>query len=636
MRHVVLALCLLASSAAAEVSLKEATSGMVVESCYASAPCGILTVPLDPSSDGSGRSLEIEVPMYFSPEESQGILFYVMGGQGDTEFTRFVDANVVGRDLDEKMDIVFFDQIATGLNHRQSCAKARAAFDLTPAAIADIVGIQDAVTTFVSDCLAELYQGNLLIVTGLDYAVRNIEAFRQKIGAPKVWLYGSGDSTRIVQTYAAQYPDAINGVILDGVIDLSLGVEGYLRTSVLAAEKILSDTFTACFWISECEIDMGGDAADVYDGVHRLLSKGPVMVPITLKDGSRVERPLTTAILEMNAMAATVTPEARAEFLRVLAAAGRNDLQPMVQLGYANARVDPDKLEVKKAIHTFYAAHVAILCSQEGGGEISNTLDGKDVFDEARALAAEAPRLLRFYYLERLICTEWPKPTSIRTPRIPFSGGEYPTLILGATADPIAPLTMGYSIFDKTKNAYGVFVEGEGHVVFGRGIDCVDQIVKDLLIRGNRPPQGKQTCPQNFIAPYVPLTLTKPSERANPVTVVRAIITELGQFAPYRDWDFISDVHHGCPYGGIVRHYSPDEGYGNEFHACKFWPDLSLTGRATFSQGDEDGVERFYMDVSVEGSQIGDIDFKMLGWDADQMTSWEISGTWNGQPIAMP
>jgi pimeloyl-ACP methyl ester carboxylesterase len=467
-------------------------------------------------------------------------------------------------------------------------------------------------------------------VVNTDVAIQDSEAFRQAIGAPKVWLYGESYGTQFAQTYATAYPDAVAGVIIDGVVDLNLSAEGFYRTYTLASEALLAETLAACNDIAACADDMAGDAAQVYDNLYAKVAKGPAMVPITLGDGSQTQRQLTTGLLEANAFYALYSPDGRTEFLRALAAASKGDLWPMLQLGYVNMYVDAETEVGISDPGWSGAAYYAITCSDYGSGFGTADERAARILDEARALAPQVPRLLRSYYMERIACAYWPYQGPDTRPE-PFAGGDWPTLVLNGDRDPITPITMAYSVLDNAKNSYGVFIQGGAHVIWGRGYACPDTIVEALLYDGTPPVAREQICVQDAIGDYIEMTLTNPADLANAFTVASAVEVELYQFLPLNSWDGIDPRTFGCQHGGTLTATATDRGTDYAFKECRFWPGLAVTGTGVEIAMDEadDGLT---LTLAVTGARTGDLVYSYSAFDE----AWRFSGTWSGLPATLP
>ncbi len=632
MRAPVLCLGLLAFPATAETSLFEATRGLELFPCELSAlSCTTMTLPLDHRANDPSQTIDITFAMSFASVESRGILFYFVGGPGASGLAS-AESYLASFDesLIQYLDVVFVDQRGTGPVHGLACPVAQAVFELAPVSV-DLPDVAKAVArTYVEDCTAELGRDDLLPFVSSDQAIRDIEAFRIAIGSPRVWMYGESYGTQFVQGYATQFPQAVGGVVLDGVVDLHLDAEGFYRRYVTASEEILSETLAACSSISACAEDMGGDAAQVYDALAARLSQAPASVPFTLADGSTEDRTLTLGLLETSAFYALYSPDGRSTFLRVLAAANRGNLVPLLQLGYSNMYIDPENEAGLEDAGWFSAAYYAITCTDyaSGAGTVDERADA--IMAEARAFAPQAPRLLRSYFMERLACAYWPHQGPETRPD-PFAGGDWPTLILNADADPITPISMAYSVLDSARNAYGVFLAGGPHVIWARGLACPDGVVYDLVIEGTLPKAKEQQCQQELTGEYAPLTLTDASRMADPVAVAQAVDAELFQMMPLGNWSGTDPLSIGCDFGGTLTATATDRGTEYRFGGCRFWPDLAISGSG-FEISTGEGDDSFTLALVVTGAQTGDIVYRFSQRDE----AWSISGTWNGKPAALP
>lgn len=637
MRPIALAATLFACPAVAETSLFQATSALELFPCeMSSLSCTTLTLPLDHRANDPSRTIDITFALSFASVESRGILFYFVGGPGASGLASAESyLSSFDQDLTQYMDVVFVDQRGTGPEHGLACPVAQAVYDAAPVDVGDPERAMATARTYVADCTAEMGRDDLLPFVNSDQAIRDSEAFRQKIGAPKVWLYGESYGTQFVQAYAAQFPDAVRGVVLDGVVDLNLDAPGFYRSYTLAAEDILSRTLAACDRIADCADDMRGtlgtSATEVYSAVAQQLEEGPMAVGFTRADGQVEERWLTSGIFESNAFFALYSPEGRADFLRALAAMGRGNPVPMLTLGYSNMYIDPETEIGIEDPGWFSAAFYAITCTDyDSGPEVDADARAAAIMAEAADFSASAPRLIRSFFMERLACAYWPHQGPSRRPA-PFAGGDYPTLILNSDADPITPIGMARSVLGSARNAYAVFLSGGPHVIWGRGIACPDGIVYDLIIDGIEPVAAVQQCEQDLIGGYTPLTLRRPNEMADPVAVARAVDTELYQNITLSTWDGMEPITIGCDFGGTFSATATYSGTDYLFRDCRFWPELAVNGTGVEITSGE-GTDGMTLTLSVSGQHSGDIVYLYRSRD----DAWSISGTWDGRPATLP
>ena len=631
MRHALIPLLLLASPALAQTPLADSLATLGAKPCATgNLTCVTLTVPRDHRANDPDATLEITFAISTASEASKGILFYFVGGPGgsgvasaDTYLDSFDES------LSQNMDIVFVDQRGTGPVHGLSCPKAQAAFDIADASIDRPEAAIATAKTYAADCVAELDVGDFLGLVNTDQAIRDSEMLRQAIGAPKVWLYGESYGTQVVQSYATMFPDAVRGVIVDGVVDLNLGAEGFYAAYTLASENLLSRVLAGCATLPDCVTDMPGDATAVYDALSARLKAAPIDVTMTLADGSRTTRPLTMGLLDASAYYALYGPDGRAGFLRVLAAAGRGNLVPMLQLGYSSMGIDPQTLESVQDPTYFGTAYYAINCTDYDSGTGTPDERAAKIIDEARAFAPQAPRLLRWYFLERLACAYWPYQGDAKRPE-PFAGGDYPTLVLNGDADPITPISMAYSVLDNAKNSYGVFIKGGPHVIWGRGLACPDGIVQRLLYDGTLPAAREQQCAQDFIGDYTGLTLTDPAQLADPLAVAQAVDIELLNSIELGGWDGEDPVTIGCDLGGTITASTTETTTDYALNDCSLWPGLVISGTGTdiVADGPDDGIT---LSLTISGSHAGDLTYRYSAVDE----AWTVSGSYDGKPAGV-
>lgn len=592
--------------------------------------CLTLAVPRDHAANDPDDTINITFAISLASEPSKGIVFYTVGGPGGSGVQ--VAESYVGY-LDEavqaSIDFVFFDQRGVGPENGVDCPLTLAGLFAAELPLDRPDETLATTRAMVTACLAEAGQDALIPVLGTDQAIRDVEAFRQAIGAPKVWLYGESYGTQFSQAYATAFPDAVRGVIIDGVIDLNLSHHGFNASYVAAAERILSRVFAACETIPACAADMQGDAGAVYDGIAAQLAPGSLMLDYPTGDGSTQSRPLTSGMLSLVAFNALYGPDGRSELLRVLAAASRGNRLPLLRAAYSALGVDPVTLEGQADPGWFGAAYYGVTCADYGEAIADPDSRARAMIVQAQDFAAQAPRLLRNYYEERLICSYWPVQGLVKRPA-PFAGGDYPTLILNADADPITPITQSYSVLDHVRNGFMVTMAGGPHVLYGRGLACPDQIVTDLLLEGTLPEAQMQLCEQEFIGRYEPLTLSDPAT-AQPLDLARAVVAEIAWMPEVYNWGGDDPLAVGCDFGGTLSASSGDNGTAYVFDDCAFWSGLTVSGAAIQADDDMPG-EGLTLDLTVAGLQDGRLHYR----DNSNTDTRTIEGTWNGVPVTTP
>ncbi len=490
--------------AAAQDSLADRLAALGAAECDdSSLTCLTLPMPHDHAGAEQGDPIPVTFAVHLARGNSQGVLLYNLGGPGYAALP-YAESYIGSLDpeLTDNFDIVFHDQRGVGPVHGIACPVAEAAFAVAPLdAVADPSAAIASARTFVQDCVAEA-DSPLLNVVSTDQAAHDLELFRQAIGAPPVWVYGESYGTQLAQTYATLYPEAVAGVVLDGVVDLNLSLEGFYAAYVAGADAVQERIFADCAATPGCAADFDGDPAAAFDLLASRLKQQPVTVTLGDRDVT-----LTTAMLETSAFYALYSPEGRTEFIRALAGAHRGNVVPMLRLAHAALGIDITTGDLTPDPDWYGGAYYAITCSDYAAPGATEAERTAAIISEAQQIIANGTRFARMYYAERLACALWPAQGPLERPA-QYTGGDWPTLVLTSDADPITPSVMAYAVADSAANAATVVMEGGPHVILGWGLACPDEIVTDLLVDGTLPAAPTQICHQDLMSPYTPLTLT--------------------------------------------------------------------------------------------------------------------------------
>ncbi len=264
------------TTASASNTLRETVSRLGGKDCPDSAlTCVDLLVPVDRTQPGSNQRIAVRFAVNFAGRDSKGILFIAVGGPGGSGLA-VADSYLASFDkrLADEMDVVFFDQRGIGPVNGISCPRAGLKFDMTNFSLDRPDAAVAAAKTFAEGCAQETPHADLLPHLSTDEAVQDIEDFRIAIGGPKIWLYGESYGTEFGQVYAAHYPQALKGLILDGVVDVTRDAAAFYGDDVRMVEKLLQKTFDACDADAGCHADMGAPAGQVYDDLAAKLSAG--------------------------------------------------------------------------------------------------------------------------------------------------------------------------------------------------------------------------------------------------------------------------------------------------------------------------------------------------------------------------
>src|SRR4051794_32422251 len=186
--------------------------------------CARVTVPLDRSGKVPGQiGLEVEEGFAKTPIRPPLFVFAGGPGQGATyAFDNVTLAQILGPERRNR-NVVVFDQRGTGDSGPLDCPEAQRQRSGDPAA--------DAAT-----CANRLGPRRAFYTTR--DSVADIEAVRQRMGTPKIALYGTSYGTKVALAYALAYPGHVDRIVLDSVVPLD-GPDSLNRQTIGAIPRVL-------------------------------------------------------------------------------------------------------------------------------------------------------------------------------------------------------------------------------------------------------------------------------------------------------------------------------------------------------------------------------------------------------------
>ena len=528
--------------------------------------CITLEVRLD-DSDARKGTVDVTFAVLPASGPPEGVLVTAVGGPGssgvsDSEW-RLASLDSAIR---ERFDIVYFDQRGIGLFEDPSCPDADVTYldgyaglpeQLTPRWNA-LVDIADR---FVDSCVREMGDPEFLAHLGTEDAVRDLEAFRQAMGYDKVVIYGESYGTLFAQTYASTYPEAVERLVLDGTIDATRDSLESTVDQIDAFDNLLEMIFEACDLDLACASDMGVPTGQAYATLVRALEGEPASVRFPVEADVFEDIPLSADDVGYLAFSSVYSAQDRMMFIRALAAAtSRDDLIPMIRLW---------ELTYGSSGSTMMTT--AVNC-------LDYAIPGNDSDSELEAVTdawEESPALHRWFYEISLTCVFWPDVDRTLSPPEPFRGEGIPTLVVAAEGDPATPYSQGVSVFEDLEAGYLLSVSGGSHVMFGRGISCIDGAVTDFILDGTEPQSS--TCGAEVISPYVPLLSDSPFGDEAEI-LLGAMDDELYYLPELLTWTWDGKRSIGCSHGGRVIFTGTDSGAFYVLDDCALTDYLVVSG----------------------------------------------------------
>jgi pimeloyl-ACP methyl ester carboxylesterase len=605
--------------------------------------CVTLTVPLDPfRDDGEGDLLDVVFGIHLALGEPKGTLVVVVcgpGGAGISSGQYYLDTNRFGDYLLETMDIIFFDQRGVGLSYGVDCPQAVSRYYqdisyVTPYTPEDEARLLEINRTYARDCVAEMNAHWLLPYLATRFAVEDLAAFLEALGDDDpVYLYGESYGTQYAQTFATAYPEWIKGLILDGVVDLTLSGEDYYAEAVAGGHAILLEFLKSCNKDPICFADMGRDAVAWYEELGTKIAASPVAVQVRLPDGQSVTR-----TLDSRAYRAAMGTQEPVVLLRALAAASQGNYEPLLRLAYVqqgkNLLLDEVTLPPLSSSSTIppedssvdsEAAYNNVDCADYEF--FSGTPD-----ERARAYLRRGDELEQrfpyfptdnFYY--DLACPYWPVQGSATRPR-PFEGGRYPTFIINGTADRPTPISNGYRVFERVKNGFMITTRAGGHVNFG-GLPCPDQFLIDFIVDGLLPSEREYVCEGNYFEDYAALQTRAARDYSSALELLQDLETEMLYQPEFLQVLAGSPTSIGCRYGGTL-YVSPES---LSFAGCELIRGVTLTGSGTFTAGSTLSESDLELEVILRGEVTGNLRYSHL----NSTGALSITGEFRGESVSV-
>jgi pimeloyl-ACP methyl ester carboxylesterase len=471
----------------------------------------------------------------------------------------------------DRYDIVFFDQRGIGRSGGLTCPKASAA------TFWDMQEPQPSAISFVNACTAELTSTRLLPYVGTTQAVEDLADFRTALGAPDIRIFGESYGTAYAQTYAAAHPEGLKGVILDGVIDLTLTGPQFSASQGRQFESVLNTTLAICDNRPRCKADANGNLGAVFDKLDARLEQAPIPVRFPLADGTRVDRELTLNLFEWAVASELYGTYGRMMLTRALTAAAHDDHVPLLRLAYLEAGMNPQTL--KPIIDPSFsdAMLIGVDCRDYYYYDGTQQQRSEAFLANFERLDTQLPRV-GATGLGGYRCIWWPgeqppstRPTALTNPGIP-------TFVIVATADPATPASQGRAVYSRLDDGYLITAQGGPHVVSGHGIACLDNLILNFLETGKRPVRRTTVCPGSVVSDYLPLP---PARARSFPSLEDALVSFQEQFRrvpEYWYWNGQEARATACPVAGTMRFRATAAGIAITYRGCSFTRGVSITG----------------------------------------------------------
>ncbi|MEU3617068.1 alpha/beta fold hydrolase [Streptomyces sp. NPDC006872] len=183
--------------------------------------CAKLTVPVDYAHPKKG-TLDLALARYRATGDKRGSVVLNFGGPGGPGVPELAYGGKGFMDLTDSYDVVTFDPRGVGRSSPVSCGDGEesglASLD-DDSALSDPRRLLAQLKQAAADCTE--HSGPVLPHIGTVDAARDLDVMRQALRDKKLNYLGFSYGSRLGAVYAAQFPDKVGRVVLDGVDTLT-------------------------------------------------------------------------------------------------------------------------------------------------------------------------------------------------------------------------------------------------------------------------------------------------------------------------------------------------------------------------------------------------------------------------------
>ncbi|MCG5471667.1 alpha/beta hydrolase [Micromonospora sp. LAH09] len=240
--------------------------------------CGTLRLPVDWARP-RGETFELALARRTATDPSAriGVLVINPGGPGlsGVDATLTADGQY-GPEVLRRFDIVGFDPRGTVRSAPVRCSTAL--LDRHPSLVPTTAEDFDRLLTYNrqlrDDCRA--HSGPLFDHFDSDSVARDMEAVRVALGERQLSFFGLSYGTLLGQSYAELFPDRVRAMVLDSVMDHSLGIKEYFRSGAASNEALFHEFVTWCGRNQSCALH-GRDVPALFDRLMRRADAGTLV-----------------------------------------------------------------------------------------------------------------------------------------------------------------------------------------------------------------------------------------------------------------------------------------------------------------------------------------------------------------------
>ncbi|MEU6102956.1 alpha/beta hydrolase [Streptomyces flaveolus] len=461
--------------------------------------CAKVTVPLDYDRPRSG-TLDLALARYRATGDARGSVLLNFGGPGGSGVSELAAGGKDFMHLTNGYDVVTFDPRGVGRSSPVTCGPATG--EIIEATDGD-EEIKDprSVLGKLHDAAAECarHSGPVLPHIGTVNAARDMDVMRAALGDDRLNYLGFSYGTRLGSVYAAEFPDKVGRVVLDGVDTLTEPLAEQGLAGARGQQTALDNFLDWC--VEDIACPFGQDARDARRQVVQLVGSLDAD-PVPTAFGEAFSGQDMVGAIGQALYSQELWPSLERALAQLLEDGDTRGLEGFVSGGVTfpvrgPGREDRGGLtdEEDVPMDNLPAALMAINCADDPdrptAEQVARSLGRlRERYEDA------SPVFGRYRLTQVLMCYGRPKGTDyIRDDVKNVDSAKM--LLVGTRGDPATP----YRWTEETAARLGPSAvvldnKGEGHTGYASS-DCVHRKVDDFLLYGSLPPDGSSCGAEN-------------------------------------------------------------------------------------------------------------------------------------------
>lgn len=324
---------------------------------------------------------------------------------------------------------------------------------------------------------------------------------QHSLGKEKIQYYGVSYGSYLGGTFAAMFPDRVERLVVDGVVEYSNYMSANWSSNLIDTEKTMDSFYFHCARAGypACALADGNGTANASDVKHRVnsilqsLYHNPL--PVYTPSADVLSYSEIRSLIFGSLYAPVLVFPILAQILLAVEQRNSSILTPLVQglhpsvcgsVPWADYAVTAD-------------AQIAIACSD---GDDQSYLSRSDFKSFAKDLAKQSPTSGSLWSIIRMNCVHYNRPAVHRFKGPWTANTSHPLLFVGNTADPVTPGLYAREMAKGFEGAVALMQDSGGHCSDAAFSLCTQGYLRRYFQSGELPPPNT-TCAADIV-PFGP------------------------------------------------------------------------------------------------------------------------------------